>query len=128
MKLMILTAAFISCSAFAQEHDAACFKERTEVINGETRIIGETVPCAPGKQKTVEQIEREETAALKRKCGKDYMALRIGMKITRLEECLGAIYDTETVSQTGVVKTYRTTHDWVYVQNGVVTGYTKRTD
>jgi len=69
--------------------------------------------------------EREE-ADQKRNCGKDYMTLRIGMKIERLEECYGAIYLTETTSKSGVTKTYRTMFDMVDVKNGKVVSYTKR--
>lgn len=69
--------------------------------------------------------EREE-ADQKRKCGKDYQRLRIGMKISRLQECSGATYFTKTVSADGVVETYRAMFDWVFVKNGVVTGYTER--
>lgn len=107
------------------EFMASCSKE---IINEKGWTRFETIPCPPGQRKTIQQIEREEQAALKRQCGKDYMTLRVGMKIKRLEQCLGAIYETETVTAKGRIVTYRTTFDWVYVQNGIVTGYTERTD
>jgi len=96
-----------------------------------TKVAGQLMylPCDPdAPKKPWETEEEKEEAALKRQCGKDYMALRVGMKIKRLEQCLGAIYETETVTQKGTIETYRTTHNWVYVQNGVVTGFTDRTD
>ena len=126
-KLVLLTAALISFNAIAQEHPATCSTEKTEVVDGKERTIITAVPCAPGKQKTVEQLQREEDAALKHKCGNDFRTLRIGMKVDRLEECVGATYETETVTQKGTVETWRTNFDWVNVQNGVVIGYTKRT-
>lgn len=127
-KLIFLTMLIVSCGAFAAEHPALCFKERVETVNGKKSTIGEAVPCPPGKQKTVEQIQREEDSALKRKCGKDYGALRIGMSIKRLEECTGAVLLTQTVDKAGRVDTYRTNFDWVNVQNGKVISYTERTD
>lgn len=114
------------CDPDTPGHLMPCTQERTEVKDGKTSLVITVVPCAPGQQKTIEQVQREEADAKKRKCGKDYMAIRIGMSIDRLEECNGAAYVTETVSKGGVVETYRTVFDWVYVQNGRVVGYTKR--
>lgn len=115
--------------AFAEEqmieHEAACTKES---VNEKGWTTIEPVPCPPGKQKTIEQIQREEDAVLQHKCGKDYQRLRVGMKLSRLEDCVGATYETETVTEKGRIETYRTTFDWVHVKNGVVVGFTKRTD
>lgn len=141
-KLMILAMALLSSGALGKEMchvltkantwvDEPCIETPIHCAREWTDEKGswnsEEVPCPPGKQKTIEQVRREEEAVLKRKCGKDYMTLRIGMTIERLEDCYGASYVTETVSKGGVVETYRTIFDWVYVQNGRVTGYTKRT-
>lgn len=104
-----------------------CIEEKEAVLEGKKWLTLESVPCKPG-QKSEEQIERDEESAQKRKCGKDYQRLRIGMKLTRLEDCVGATYETETVTEKGRVETYRTTFDWVHVKNGVVIGFTKRTD
>lgn len=79
------------------------------------------------QQESFQEDAREESAQ-KRKCGKDYMTLRIGMKIQRVEECLGAVYVTETTSKSGVTETYRTTFDLVQVKDGRVVSYTRRTD
>lgn len=145
-KLIILALAFISSSSLAgemcdvlttvngratwvsepcslTEHQALCYEEK---IDSRGWTSSTAVPCPPGKQKTIEQIHREEEAAQKRKCGKDYMTIRIGMSIGRLEDCHGAAYVTDTVSKDGIVETYRTMFDWVYVKNGRVIGYTKR--
>lgn len=101
-----------------------CSKE--EVINGSTYITD--VPCPPGKRKTIEQIEREEQAAKKRKCGKDYNALRVGMKLSRIEQCYEEpAFVTETTSAGGTVETYRGTFYFIHVQDGRVVGYTRRT-
>jgi len=77
------------------------------------------------QQAALKEQEQEE-AAHKRKCGKDYMAIRIGMAIGRLEECHGASYVTKKVSKDGVVETYQTIFDMVDVKNGKVVSYTKR--
>lgn len=122
--ILVLTIFSMPVLSFA-EHDALCFKEKT---NENGWVTGEAIPCPPGKQKTVEQIQREEEAALKRKCGKDYGAIRIGMSIKRLEDCTGAVFLTRTVGKNGTVETYRTTFDWVNVQNGKIISYTERTD
>lgn len=71
--------------------------------------------------------QEHEEAAQKRKCGKDYGAIRVGMAIDRLEECSGAVYVTETVTKGGVIETYRTMFDMVDVKDGKVVSYTKRT-
>jgi hypothetical protein len=122
--LIILVAALMSCSAWAEtEHEALCYKE---TVNEKGWTSAVAVPCAPGKQKTVEQLQRDEEDAQKRKCGKDFMAIRIGMKIKRLEECHGATYVTERVSKDGVIKIYQTMFDMVEVKNGRIVSYTKR--
>ena len=141
-KLVILVAALISSSAMATEMCHVLTKSNTWVTEPctETPIPcakewtdekgyrhSEAAPCAPGEQKTVEQVQREDEKELKRKCGKDYMRLRIGMTIDRLEQCYGATYVTETVSKGGVIETYRTTFDWVHVKNDRVISYTRRT-
>jgi hypothetical protein len=105
------------------EFMATCSKES---IDDKGWSSGEIIPCPPGQRKTIDQIHREEESVQKRKCGKDYMTIRIGMAIEQLEDCHGASYVTETVSASGVVETYRTVFDWVYVKNGRVIGYTKR--
>lgn len=109
------------------EHPASCTKEKTEIINGKEWITFETVPCQPGKQKTVEQIQREEEAAQKRKCGKDFMALRVGMTLDRFEECHEALsYVTDTVSKDGKIETYRSTFYLINTKDGRIVSYTKR--
>lgn len=107
------------------EFMASCNKE---IIDEKGWTRWEAIPCPPGQRKTVNQMDREEDASQKRKCGKDYMMLRIGMKIERLEECYGAVYLTETTSKRGVTKTYRTTFDLVQVKDGRVVSYTRRID
>lgn len=70
---------------------------------------------------------KEEIAAMKRKCGKDYEQLRVGMTLDRFEECNGATsYVTETVGKGGVVETWQSTFYWIHVQSGRIVGYTRR--
>lgn len=149
-KLMILAAALISSNVLAEEmcgvlktvngqvksvmepcslheHPVSCTKEKMEIIGGKKWITFEAVPCPPGKQKTVEQIQREENAAQKRKCGKDFMALRVGMTLDRFEECHEALaYVTETVGKNGTVETYRSTFYLIDARGGKIVSYTKR--
>ena len=89
----------------------------------------EVIPCPPGtKQKTFEQVAREEDAARQKKCGKDFRALRIGMSLERFEECHEALsYVTETVGKGGAVETYRATFYWIHAQDGRIVSYTRRT-
>ena len=87
------------------------------------------VACKPGEQKTVQQVEREEEAAMKKKCGKDFGQIRIGMALERFEDCTeAAAYVTDTVIAGGVVETYRSTFHLIHVKNGRIVGYTRRTN
>lgn len=102
-----------------------CAKEWTDEKG---RRHSETVPCAPGKQKTIEQEQREEDAAKKSKCGKDFMALRVGMTLDRFEECHEALsYVTETTDKNGLIETYRSTFYIIHFAKGRVVSYTRRT-
>lgn len=99
---------------------------------GESRKVNgsyKDLPCDPDN-KSVSEIEQEkEEAVKKRKCGKDFMVLRVGMTLERIEQCYEEpAYVTETVGKGGVVETYRGTFYFIYVQNGRVIGYTRRTN
>ena len=81
------------------------------------------------RKKSFDDFQRQqarEEATQKRKCGKDYMAIRIGMTIKRLDDCTGAAYINQTVTQDGVIETYRTMFKYVNVKNGKVISYTNR--
>lgn len=114
----------VPCSEM--ERPIPCTKEWTDEKGHWNQEI---IPCPPGtKQKTFEQEQREEEAAMKRKCGKDFGQLRVGMTMDRFEECNGAAsYVTDTVGRGGVVETWRSTFYWIHVQNGRVVSYTRRT-
>ncbi len=107
------------------EFMASCTKE-TKNEKGWT--IFESIPCPPGQRKTINQLQNEEESAQKRKCAKDFGAIRIGMSIDRLEECTGAAYVTKTVVKGSMIETYRTMFYWVNVKNGRVISFTERTD
>lgn len=90
------------------------------------------VPCSQVKRPTTPdqeaalQKQRDEQAARKRKCGKDFEALRIGMSLDRYEECTEALdYVTETVTKTGIVKTYRSTFYLIQSAGGKIISYTR---
>lgn len=120
----VLTSVDVPCSKF--DRPIPCIKTLTDE-KGWTRY--EEIPCEPGKQKTVQQVEREEAAAQKKKCGKDYQAMRIGMTLDRYEECTdGLVYVTETVSKGGVVETWRSTFYFIHARDGRIVAYTRRTN
>lgn len=119
----VVLALFVGSALGETEHEALCYKE---TVNEKGWTSAVAVPCSPGKQKTVEQLQREEEAAQKRKCGKDFGTIRVGISIDRLQECSGAAYVTETVSKDGVIETYQTMFDMVNVKDGRVVSYTKR--
>lgn len=85
-------------------------------------------PCRPGEQKTLQQVAREEEAAQRKLCGKDFGKIRVGMSLDRFEQCTdGLAYITETVTKSGVVETYRSTFFLVHAADGKIVGFTKRT-
>ena len=107
-----------------REHPIPC----TESHRNGKWIETHEVACKPGQQKTFEQVDREEEAVQKRKCGKDFKALRVGMTVDRFEECNEALsYVTDTVGKGGVVETYRSTFYFIHAQQGRVVSYTRRT-
>lgn len=119
----VLTDVPVPCSTL--DRPVACTKTVTNEKGWQTI---ETVPCEPRKQKTVQQVEREELAAQKRKCGKDFQALRVGMTLERYEECTdGVIFMTETVSKGAVVETYRSTFYFIHARDGRIVAFTRRT-
>ena len=115
---------FIDVPCTTMEQKIPCAREWTDE-NGSWN--SEERPCAPGEQKTVEQLDREENAAQKRKCGKDFKALRVGMKFSRFEQCNEEpTFITDTVGAGGVVETYRGTFYFIYVKNDKIISYTRR--
>jgi len=119
----VLTAVSIPCEQL--ETPIPC-SETTVDAQGRTLITDR--PCRPGEQKTIQQVERDERAAKKKACGRDFETLRIGMKLTRFEQCTdGTSFVTETVTKQRVVEVYRSTFYWLHVVDGVIVGYTRRT-
>lgn len=94
------------------------------VVNGRQAEM----PCDPNKKKDWELVQEEEEAVQKRKCGKDFQQLRVGMSVQRFEDCYEALsYVNDTVSGGGGVETYRSTFYFIYVKNDRIVGYTRRT-
>lgn len=115
--LFIVVSALIATSAWADE---SC--EVMKKVDGRMTFV--SVPCST--MKTV-QIATEGDAAKKQKCGKDFMALRVGMTLDRFEECHEALsYVTETVGKGGTVETYRSTFYLINANDGRIVSYTKR--
>lgn len=114
----------VPCSSL--ERKIPCTKEWTDEKG---HSYGEEVPCPPGsKQKTVEQVQREEDAAKARRCGRDFGQLRVGMTLERFEACNeAAAYVTVTTGRSGSVEMYRSTFYWLHVKDGQIIGFTRRT-
>lgn len=144
--LVLMSAMLISLSAYAAQESCEEMRKGPNGVEfvpipckehpipcSETWFDGKSthsksVPCKPGQQKTLEQVEREEQTVQKRKCGKDFKALRVGMTVDRFEECNEALsYVTDTVGKGGVVETYRSTFYFIHAQQGRVVSYTRRT-
>lgn len=69
-----------------------------------------------------------EEAARKKRCGKDYQALRIGMTVERVDDCYSmVVYETTTVTAKGTIDTYHTTFHIINFTNGKLSSYTRRT-
>lgn len=115
-KLIVVALMMFVGSALAEE-------TRTQQLE---REFAEEQAVLKKRQVAALKEQDQEEAAQKRKCGKDFGAIRVGMAIARLQECTGAAYVTETVSKDGVVETYQTQFDIVDVKNGKVVSYTKR--
>lgn len=129
MKLhRLIVAALLGVASYTVLSAETC--EVMKKVNGV--LTGVQVPCSQVKRPTTPeqeaalQIQRDEQAARKRKCGKDFEALRIGMTLDRYEECTEALaYVTETVSKTGVVKTYRSTFYLIHSADGKIVAYSR---
>ena len=90
------------------------------------------IPCSDIKRPTTPvqdaalKAERDELAAKKRQCDKDFEALRIGMPVTRFEQCTdGLVYVTDTVTKDGTVKTYRSTFYLIQSADGKIVAYSR---
>lgn len=114
------------------EYQAKKAQEQAIVEEKEKKRIAEMAHQEAVNKRNREQMARDEEkeeAVKKRKCGKDYMALRVGMTLERIDQCYEEpAYVTDTVSKGSVVETYRGTFYFIYVQNGRVIGYTRRTN
>ncbi len=153
MVVVVAVATYLvfSAKANAAELQASC--ESVKMVNG--KMVVKSVPCTnmetpipcakewtdadgtwhseerkcmPGEQKTVEQTHREEEAARKKQCGKDYKAMHIGMTLDRFEQCTdGLIYITDTVIKGAVLESYRSTFYIIHAKDGKIVAYTRRT-
>lgn len=114
----------VPCSSF--DRLIPCTKDWTDEKG---HWHSEIIECPPNaKQKTFEQVERDEEAAKEKACGKDYGELRVGMTIKRFEQCNEAVtFETETISKDGSIKLYSSTFWWIRVKSGRIVSYTRRT-
>lgn len=132
MNLVCLVMLASISSAFAQKKysppkppaaDETCYSKDAKWVRCDT--LPET--DAMRMSRAVEQDRLREESAKKKACGRDFMALRVGMRLDRFEQCHEALsYMTETVSSAGPVETYRSTFYIIHASKGVITGYTRR--
>lgn len=110
----------------AEEAKKAAIRE-AEYLNEKAAIDRQRAETERYRKQAEHDLAMEE-AAQQRRCGKDYQVLRIGMKFSRFQDCSwGAVYETRTTTAQGVVDVYRGTFDYIYVKDGRIVGYTKRT-
>lgn len=105
--------------------------ERQAIIDEENRKrVAEMAREDAENKRYRDQIARDEAkeeSVKKSKCGKDFMALRVGMTLDRFKECHEALaYVTETVGKDGTVETYRSTFYLIDAKGGRIVSYTKR--
>lgn len=124
----MLISLFAVCAVSSASAAETC--EVMRKVNGV--LTGVQVPCSELKRPTTPdqdaalKAERDEQAAKKRQCGKDFEALRIGMSVSRFEQCTdGLVYVTDTVTKDGTVQTYRSTFYLIQVSNGKIISYTR---
>jgi hypothetical protein len=89
------------------------------------------MPCDPNRKKSPSEVEYEnEQAAMKKKCGKDYQQLRVGMSLQRFDDCTegGATFVTDTMTAGGLVETYRSRFYIINVKGDRIVSYTRRTN
>lgn len=99
----------------------------TERIDYKGGTIFQDVPCAPGQQKTMRQVEEEENAAKRKACGKDYGKLKVGMTLDRFEQCTEAlVFVTDRVDGAGVLEIYRSTFYVIESRDGRIVAFSRR--
>lgn len=115
----------VSCSEL--ERPIPCTREWTDEKG---RWNSEPIDCPAGaKQKTFEQVERDEEAAKEKTCGRDYGKLRVGMSLQRFEQCNEPLsLETETMTKDGRTEVYSSTFHWIQSRNGKIVSYTRRTN
>ena len=112
------------------ERDAEKAKKQAIVDAEDRKRVAELARQEAENKRYRDQVARDEAkeeSAKKRKCGKDFMALRVGMALDRFEECHEALsHVTDTVSKDGKVETYRSTFYLINAKDGRIVSYTKR--
>lgn len=113
---ILITLAMLATAAWANAGSSAESCEEMRKVDG--RMVFVSVPC----------VQSEEDTAKKRKCGKDFMALHVGMTMDRFEECNEALsYVTETTDKNGLIETYRSTFYFIHFSKDKVVSFTRRT-
>jgi len=131
---LLFGAAFMAAPlAHAQKlSDIECFKsptcraEKEAVAQAQAEARERDHKAALARQAQQEADEERAEAALKKACGKDYMAPRIGMPIKRALQCLGGFALVRQVNRKdGVLSTYESNDGeaWLHELGGRVVAW-----
>lgn len=112
------------------EQDVLQAQHQAAIDAADKKRVEELARQEEEAQKYREQMAREgaaEEEALKKKCGKDYRSLRIGMSFERVEQCFEALdLEATTKTENGVIQTYSSTFFLISFMNGQVISYTRQ--
>lgn len=102
--------------------EVAANKERERQDQLKKREDEEKAFKAQAAQEDAERAEIE--AALQKECGDEYDQIRIGMKLTRVQQCVGEFYLRGQVkTKNGVVDHYTRDGAYLYVKDGNVVAW-----
>ena len=117
-------------SRVERERAAAEEKRRQDDIekNRQKRMAEEALRDQEN-QRIREQEDREtakQEAELKRKCGKDYLSPRIGMKLARAKLCIGDLaLESQINRKDGIISTYNNGNMYIHVMDDRIVSWHK---
>lgn len=117
-------------SRIEREKSAAEDEKRQAAIdeNRQKRIAEEARRDEENKrhQEKEDREDAEMEAALKRKCGKDYMNPRIGMTLARAQLCIGDLtLESQINRKDGVISTYSDGYTYINVMSDRIVSWHK---
>lgn len=101
-------------------------KENEEAAVRRAEYAKQEAEVAKYRENLFRQEEQAE-ANKKKRCGKNYMVLKVGLSFDQVEKCFGMLsFVTETTAKSGVVETYRTSFYLIQFMNDRVVAFTRR--